>query len=264
MECFIAEQNMVGVAQGFAVRGRIPWCSTFATFFTRAFDQIRIAGLSKLNVKFAGSHVGVSIGADGPTQMALEDLALFRSIPGSVVFYPSCANSALRAMELSANRHGIDFVRTNRPKYPVIYSPEEVFSIGKCKVLHQSDKDQLCIIAGGVPFNEALGAVQILKGEGIGINVRLIDLFTVKPIDPAIAEHIKASNGLALVVEEHYECGGIFDAVCASLSLETGIKVHQVAVTTVPRSGPARELLDMYNLSAEKIAEKVQQLLAQK
>jgi len=259
VECFIAEQNMCGVAQGFAARGRVPYCSTFSAFMTRMFDQIRIAGLSKLNCKFAGSHVGVSIGEDGPTQMALEDLGMFRSLPGSVVFYPSCGNQALQAMVLSANRKGVDFIRTNRPKYPVIYDANETFQIGKCKVVKESDNDLLCIVTAGVPLHESLIAYEILANEGI--NVRIVDLFTIKPIDPAVGEHVQECDGIGLVIEEHYPEGGIFDAVNSALAQVTDVRMFQTAVNSVPRSGPPDQLLDMYNLSGAKIAQTVKAIL---
>ncbi|CAH1103607.1 unnamed protein product [Psylliodes chrysocephalus] len=191
IECFIAEQSLVGTAIGAACRDRtVPFVSTFATFFTRAFDQIRMGAISQTNVNFVGSHCGVSIGEDGPSQMGLEDLALFRSIPGSTVFYPADAVSTERAIELAANTKGITFTRLNRPNTPVIYSNNHVFVVGKANVVKKSDTDQLVLIGGGVTLHEAMTASTMLAKAGI--NARVIDPFTVKPIDKeTIVNNIK-------------------------------------------------------------------------
>ena len=179
-ECFIAEQNMVGVATGFGARGKVPFASTFATFFTRAFDQIRVAGISQANLKLVGSHVGVSIGEDGPSQMALEDIAMMRAIAGSVVLYPSDAVSTEKLLEQMALAKGICFLRTSRPKTPVIYGNDEKFPIGGAKVLRQNAGDKVTVVAAGVTLHEALKAADALKAEGIGITV--IDAYSIKPL----------------------------------------------------------------------------------
>lgn len=204
IECFIAEQNLVGVAIGAACRGRtVPFVSTFATFFSRAFDQIRMGAISQANVKFVGSHCGVSIGEDGPSQMGLEDIALFRTIPTATVFYPTDAVSTERAVELAANINGICFVRTGRPNTAVIYENNEKFEVGKAKVVRQSNNDQVLLIGAGVTLYEALSAATEL--EKAGISARVIDPFTIKPLDQAaVVEHAKAVGGRVVVVEDHY------------------------------------------------------------
>lgn len=205
IECFIAEQNLVGVAIGTACRDRcIAFASTFATFFTRAFDQIRMGAISQTNVNFAGSHCGVSIGEDGPSQMGLEDIAMFRTIPGSTVFYPSDAVSCERAVELAANTKGVCFIRTSRPNTAVLYDNNEAFVIGKGKIVKQSDKDQVLLIGAGVTLYECLNAAAEL--EKAGVHARVIDPFTVKPLDvDLIVENGRACGGRVVVVEDHYQ-----------------------------------------------------------
>lgn len=204
IECFIAEQNLVGVAIGAACRDRtVAFVSTFATFFTRAFDQIRMGAISQTNVNFVGSHCGVSIGEDGPSQMGLEDIALFRTIPGSTVFYPSDAVSCERAVELAANTKGICFIRTSRPNTAVLYDNNEKFEAGKAKIVRQTDKDTVLLIGAGITLYEALAAA--IELEKSGVHARVLDPFTVKPIDKeAIIAHAKAVGGRIVVVEDHY------------------------------------------------------------
>jgi transketolase len=257
-ECFIAEQNMVGVATGFAARGKVPFASTFATFFTRAFDQIRVAGISQANLKLAGSHVGVSIGEDGPSQMGLEDIAMMRAIAGSTVLYPSDAVAAEKLVEQMAATKGICFLRTSRPKTPVIYSNEESFPIGGAKVLRQSANDRATVVAAGVTLFEALKAADALKKEGIDITV--IDAYSVKPL---AREVIKAAaqktHHTVITVEDHYAEGGLGDAVAGELSAE-GIKVHKLAVRALPRSGKAEELLAHFGIDAAAVVKAVKAL----
>ncbi|PIO70597.1 Transketolase, pyridine binding domain protein [Teladorsagia circumcincta] len=212
IECFIAEQNLVGVAVGAQCRDRtIPFTSTFAAFFTRATDQIRMAAVSFANLKCVGSHVGVSIGEDGPSQMALEDLAIFRAIPGSTVFYPSDGVSAERATELAANTKGIVFIRTGRPALPVLYQNEEPFAIGKAKIVKQSDNDKIVLIGAGVTLYECLKAAEQL--EKSGVHACVIDPFTIKPLDQeTIVKQAKRVGGKILTVEDHYPAGGIGEA----------------------------------------------------
>ncbi len=258
-EKFIAEQNMVGAAVGLAARGYIPFASTFACFLTRAFDQIRMAGISRANIKLCGSHAGVSIGEDGPSQMGLEDLAMMRAIPGSVVLYPSDAVSTERAVELAATHPGIVYIRTTRPKTPVLYPNEESFAIGQCKIVRQSPQDRLTIVAAGITLHEALKAYEELKNQGI--SVRVIDLFSVKPLDrEALCRAARQTGGTVLTVEDHYPEGGLGDAVAAALS-EEGLRVVKLAVTDLPRSGKPEELLDRYGLSARQIIRRVRELL---
>jgi len=253
IECFIAEQNLVGVAIGAACRDRtIAFASTFATFFTRAFDQIRMGAISQTNVNFVGSHCGVSIGEDGPSQMGLEDIALFRTIPGSTVFYPSDAVSTERAVELAANTKGVCFIRTSRPNTAVIYANNEVFEIGKGKVIKQSPNDQVLLIGAGVTLYECLNAAGQL--EKSGIYARVIDPFTVKPIDAAlIIENGKACGGRIVVVEDHYQQGGLGEAVLSAVAEQRNFVVKHLYVPTVPRSGPPTVLLDMFGISARHV-----------
>jgi transketolase len=257
-ECFIAEQNLVGVATGFGTRGKVPFASTFATFFTRAADQIRVAGISMANLKLVGSHVGVSIGEDGPSQMALEDIALMRAIAGSVVLYPSDAVSTEKLMEQMALHRGIFFLRTSRPKSPVIYNNDEQFPVGGAKILRQSANDKVTVVAAGVTLHEAIKAADALKNEGIGITV--IDAYSVKPLGKDVIKAAAQKTGnTVLTVEDHYMEGGLGDAVAGELSVD-GIKVHKVAVNSLPRSGKPEELLAMYGLDAASIAKKVKSL----
>ncbi|KXJ67814.1 hypothetical protein RP20_CCG010298 [Aedes albopictus] len=205
IECFIAEQNLVGVAIGAACRDRtIAFVSTFATFFTRAYDQIRMGAISQTNVNFVGSHCGVSIGEDGPSQMGLEDIALFRTIPGSTVFYPSDAVSTERAVELAANTKGVCFIRTSRPNTAVLYENNEPFQVGKAKIVKQSANDTVLLIGAGVTLYEALNAATEL--EKSGVYARVLDPFTVKPIDKeAIVHNAAQCGGRIVVVEDHYK-----------------------------------------------------------
>jgi transketolase len=257
-ECYIAEQNMVGVAVGFGTRGKVPFASTFATFFTRAADQIRVAGISQANLKLAGSHVGVSIGEDGPTQMGLEDLALMRAIVGSVVLYPSDAVSTEKLLEQMALAKGIHFLRTSRPKSPVIYNNEESFPVGGAKVLRQNAGDKVTVVAAGMTLHEALKAADALKADGIGITV--IDAYSIKPLGKKeILAAAQKTNNTIITVEEHYSEGGLGDAVAGELSAD-GIKVHKLAVTSPPRSGKAEELLAHFGIDAAAIVKKVKSL----
>jgi len=261
IECFIAEQNMVGIAIGAACRDRtIAFVSTFATFFTRAFDQIRMGAISQTNVNFVGSHCGISIGEDGPSQMGLEDIALFRSIPGSTVFYPADAVSTERSIELAANTKGICFVRTSRPATAIIYKNDEVFEIGKAKVVKSSPSDKVLVIGAGVTLYEALSAAEDL--EKSGINVRVIDPFTIKPLDAtSIINNAKECGGRIITVEDHYAEGGLGEAVLSAVAEERDIVVRKLAVTDIPRSGPANVLLDLFGISAKNVVAAVKKFV---
>ncbi|XP_023290469.1 transketolase isoform X2 [Orussus abietinus] len=261
IECFIAEQNLVGVAIGAACRDRtIPFVSAFATFFTRAFDQIRMGAISQTNINFVGSHCGVSIGEDGPSQMGLEDIAMFRCVPGSTVFYPSDAVSTERAVELAANTKGICFIRTSRPNSPVIYKNDETFIIGKAKIVRSSPKDQVLVIGACVTLHEAVKAADELAKTGI--HVRILDPFTIKPIDSAtIIKNAKEAGGKIVTVEDHYPEGGIGEAVASAVSGERDIVVKKLAVKEVPRSGPPATLLDAFGINAKHIVMAVQEIL---
>jgi transketolase len=255
-ECFIAEQNMVGVATGFGARGKVPFASTFATFFTRAYDQIRVAGISQANIKLVGSHVGVSIGEDGPSQMALEDLAMMRAVVGSTVLYPADAVATEKLLEQMALGKGVYFLRTSRPKTPVIYGNDEQFPVGGAKVLRTGDK--VTVVAAGVTLFEALKAADVLKGEGI--NITVIDAYSIKPLGKReILAAAQKTKNTVITVEDHYSEGGLGDAVAGELSAD-GIKVHKLAVVGMPHSGKAEELLAKFGIDAAAIVKKVKSL----
>ncbi len=257
IECFIAEQNMVGVAIGVACRHRaVTFASTFATFFTRAFDQIRMGAISRTNANFAGSHCGVSIGVDGPSQMGLEDIALFRTIPSSAVFYPSDAVSTERAVELAANYEGICFIRTTRAETPVIYCNDANFKIGRACVVRKSSHDKVLVIAAGITLTEAIRAYEILKNEH-NIHIRIIDPFTIKPIDAqTIILNASDANQMIVTVEDHYYEGGLGEAVLSAVA-EESIRVKLMAVGSLPRSGQPQELLKMCKIDADSIVDTI-------
>jgi transketolase len=258
-ECFIAEQNMVGVAIGFAALKKIPFASTFAAFFSRAHDQIRMGAISMANIKLVGSHVGVSIGEDGGSQMALEDLGMMRALPGSVVLYPSDAVCAEKCLEQMAEHKGISYLRTSRPKTPVIYGNDEKFPIGGAKVLKQNAGDKITVVSAGVTLFKALKAADELAKDGITITV--IDAYSVKPLaKDVIKAAAQKTNNLVLTVEDHYPEGGLGDTVAGELSAD-GIKVHKLAVFELPRSGKPEELLAKYGLDAAAIVKKVKALV---
>jgi len=261
IECFICEQNMLGVGIGVSCRDRtVAFASTFAAFLTRGFDNLRMGVISQTNLNVVGSHCGVSIGEDGPSQMALEDLAMFRSLPGCTVFYPSDAVATERATKIAANTSGICFIRVSRPATPVIYTNEEQFTIGRAKIVKQSDSDQVLVVAAGVTLVEAMKAADILAEKGI--NIRVMDPFTIKPLDvTAVQEHGAACGGRIVTVEDHYPEGGIGDAVLAAVSGCRNMVVRKLAVNSVPRSGPPAELLEMFGISAKNIVKAVNDVI---
>jgi len=256
-EMFIAEQNMVGVAAGLAACGKIPFVSTFAAFLTRAFDQIRMARISEANIRFVGSHCGVSIGPDGPSQMGLEDIAMFRAIPDSVVLYPSDAVSTEHLAARLADHAGISYLRTTRPKTPVLYEADEAFEIGGSKTLETSDADRLTIVAAGITVHEALKAASRLREDGI--RVRVIDAYSVKPLDSATILRAVGETGRIVVVEDHYWDGGLGDAVLNAVG--SGGPVHKIAVRGLPRSGSPEELIDAFGIGARGIEATVRELV---
>ncbi len=254
-ECYIAEQGMVGASMGLAARGAIPFASTFACFLSRAADFIRMAGISFVNVKLTGSHAGVSIGEDGPSQMALEDLAIMRAVPDCVVLYPSDGVSTERLVTLMARHKGMVYMRTSRPKTPVTYDAGEEFRIGGSKVLRQSGDDAATVIGAGVTVFETLEAYDLLRKEGIAI--RVIDLYSVQPVDrDTLLAAARATHGVVITVEDHYAAGGIGDAVSEAVA-PAGVGVTRLAVREIPRSGQPDELLDRYGISARHIVEAV-------
>jgi transketolase len=257
---FIAEQVMVGSAMGMASRGALPFPSTFACFLERASDFIRMAGISNLNIKLAGSHAGVSIGEDGPSQMALEDLAMMRAVPNATVLYPCDAVSAERLTALAASTPGPVYLRVSRPKTPVIYDAGEPFEVGGSKTLRAGDADVATVVAAGVTVFEALAAHASLSAEGIGI--RVIDAYSIQPIDRDGLIAAARATGLRVVtVEDHYATGGLGDAVSEALG-SLGARVHRLAVREIPRSGAPAELLDRYGISARAIIDAVRRLIA--
>ena len=258
-ENFIAEQNMIGAAVGLAATGKIPFVATFAAFLTRAYDFIRMAAISQSNIKLVGTHVGVSIGEDGPSQMGLEDIAMMAAQPGVVVLYPSDAMCAYKLVETAAAHRGMVYIRAGRPKSPVLYGHDETFTIGGCKVLRQSASDQLTIVAAGVTLFEALKAYEQLKSAGIP--VRVVDLYSVAPIDRlTLLESARATKNRILTVEDHYAHGGLGDAVLGAVGSE-GVRVQKMAVREIPHSGKPDELVDHFGLSARAIVDTIKKLL---
>ena len=258
-EMFIAEQNLVGAGIGLAKRGKIPYVSTFAAFLSRGYDQIRMSAISQANIKYAGSHCGVSIGEDGPSQMGLEDLAMFRAIPGAVVLYPSDAVAAERLVAEAAAHEGIVYIRTSRPKTAILYDATDSFPIGGCKVVKQGDNDKVTVVTAGVTLHEALKAHEILAAEGIAI--RVIDLYSIKPVDTeALLTAAAETNNAIITVEDHYPEGGLGDAVLDAVATED-VRVHKLAVTGIPRSGKPDELLELHGISANAIVQKVKAIV---
>jgi transketolase len=259
VECYIAEQTMVGVGAGLASQGKIPVASTFAAFFTRAYDQIRMAAVSFSNLKLCGTHCGVSIGEDGPSQMGLEDIAMMRAIPGSTVLHPCDAMSTERLVEKMIDTRGMMYLRTARPETPMIYDINEEFEIGGAKILRQSDGDQITVIAAGVTVFEALKAYESLQKEGISI--RVIDSYSIKPLArELILSAARDTDMQAITVEDHYMAGGLGDAVASELSCE-GVHVYKLAVDEVPHSGKEAELLAKYKIDAQAIVAQVKKVI---
>jgi len=259
-EMFIAEQNMVGVALGLSKRGKIPFVSTFAAFLSRAADQIRMSAISGANIKFVGSHAGVSIGEDGPSQMGLEDLAMFRSIFGSTILYPADAVSCVRLVALAAENQGIFYIRTNRPATPVIYDQKEEFKIGGSKVVRSGKDDRLTIVACGVTLIETIKACDELAKKGI--RVRVIDAYSIKPIDEkTLKKSAQQTNNLIITVEDHYFDGGLGDAVLNVFAQSGKVKIYNLAVGKLPKSGKPDQLLDWEGISASSIINKVREIL---
>src|SRR6266566_5146799 len=258
-EQFIAEEQLVASAVGMSVRHKIPFASTFAAFFSRAYDFIRMAAISRANIRLSGSHAGVSIGEDGPSQMALEDLAMMRAVYGSTVLYPCDANQTATLVEQMADREGIIFLRTTRAATPVLYGADEEFPIGGSRVLREGD--DVTIVAAGITLHESLKAADELEGEGI--SVRVIDLYSVKPVDgETLRAAAEATGGRVLTVEDHWPEGGIGDAVLEALSDgETPARVVRLAVRDMPGSGKPVELLAAAGIDADHIVEAARALV---
>jgi transketolase len=258
-QSYIAEQNMVGMGIGLAAKGYIPFLATFAAFLTRAHDQVRMAAYSFSNLKLCGSHVGVSIGEDGPSQMGLEDLAMFRSIPGCIVLYPCDAVSAEACLEAMASHKGMVYLRTTRPATPLLYEKGETFPIGGSKVLRAGPDDRAVVVAAGITVHEALKAWDELKKAGL--NIRVVDAYSVQPVDAVgLRHHAAECGGGVVVVEDHFPAGGLGEAVAAELA--GGFRIVHLCVRELPRSGKPDELLEAYGISARRIRQAVENLLA--
>ncbi len=259
-EMYIAEQQMVAAAVGMQVRGWVPFASTFAAFLSRAYDFVRMAAISRADLRLCGSHAGVSIGEDGPSQMALEDLAEFRAVHGSTVLYPCDANQTARLVVLMADRKGISFLRSTRGNTPVIYGADEEFEIGGSKVLRSSTSDQVTFVAAGITVPEALAAAETLAGEGIA--ARVIDLYSVKPIDTETLRRAAVETSRLITVEDHFPEGGLGDAVLSALA-ETDVpaRVVKLAVRELPGSGKPAELLAFAGIDAAAIADAARRLV---
>jgi transketolase len=261
VEGYIAEQNMLGMAVGMQVLGKVVFPATFAAFLTRAYDFIRMAAISRANLRLSGSHAGVSIGEDGPSQMALEDLAMMRAVHGSTVLYPCDGNSTARLVGAMADLPGISFIRTTREKTPVIYGGDEDFPVGGSKTLRSSDADRVTLVGAGITVHEALEAAGSLEAEGIA--ARVVDCYTIKPIDAETLRAAAAQTGLLVTIEDHWIEGGLGDAVLAALADGGDLsgRVVKVAVTQMPGSGTPEELRDWAGISAPAIADRVRSLL---
>jgi transketolase len=261
VESYIAEQNMLGMAVGMQVLGKVVFPATFAAFLTRAYDFIRMAAISRANLRLSGSHAGVSIGEDGPSQMALEDLAMMRAVHGSTVLYPCDGNSTARLVGAMADLPGISFIRTTREKTPVIYEGDEAFPVGGSKTLRSSDADRVTLVGAGITVHEALEAAGSLEADGVA--ARVIDCYTIKPIDAETLRAAASQTGLLVTIEDHWIEGGLGDAVLAALADggELSGTVVKVAVTQMPGSGTPEELRDWAGISASAIADRVRSLL---
>ena len=256
VQCYIAEQAMAGMGAGAGSIGAVPWAATFAAFWTRAFDQIRMAALSQSNLKICGSHAGVSIGEDGASQMGLEDLAMFRSVLDSVVVYPSDAYATAYLVRELSQHHGVAYLRATRAPTPVLYKPEDTFPIGGSKVLRQARADRCLLVAAGITLHESLAAYELLRKEGI--SVRVMDAYSIKPIDAqGLRTAARACAGNVLVIEDHAPQGGLGDAVLEVFAESTDVRVRKIAVRQLPHSGKPEELLVTHGLDAEGIARAV-------
>lgn len=259
IEAYIAEQNMVGMALGLSVKGFTVFASSFACFLSRAHDQIRMAALSNASITLVGSHAGISIGEDGPSQMGLEDLAMFRALPGSIVLYPSDAVSTEKLVQLASNVSGLKYIRITRPKTPVIYSNYDLFPLGDFKVLRSSNNDKVVVVGAGVTVHEALKANIIL--EKSGINICVVDCYCIKPFDnQKFLNLVKRSGNKVVVVEDHYPEGGIGEMIMYALAGEN-ILIKSLAVKKIPHSGKPEVLLDKYGINDKAIIKAVKGLI---
>jgi transketolase len=262
-EMFIAEQQMVAAAVGLSARGYRPFASTFAAFLSRAYDFIRMGAISQARICLVGSHAGVEIGADGPSQMALEDLAMMRAVHGSTVLYPGDATSAVALVAAMADQAGISYLRTTRGAYPVLYADGEPFPIGGCKVHSSTPADQVTLVGAGVTLHNCIAAAEALRHDGIP--ARVIDLYSIKPVDTATLAAAARETGRLVLVEDHHPEGGLGEAVLEALAGQgmSGLAVAHLAVSVMPGSGTTQELLDEAGLSADHIAAAARRLIDQ-
>jgi len=259
-EMYIAEQQLVAAAVGLHARGWNAFGSTFAAFFSRAYDFIRMAAISRVDLRLAGSHAGVSIGEDGPSQMALEDIASLRAIHSSVVLHPCDANQTAKLVVAMADTKGIVFLRTLRPNTPVIYGTDEEFEVGGSRVIRSSDEDDVTIVGTGITVHEALKAAEALEEDGI--TARVIDAYSIKPIDADALQAAAEATGKIVTVEDHFPEGGLGDAVLAALAeKDEHPRVLKLAVREMPRSGKPEELMNAYGIDAEHIETAARQLV---
>jgi transketolase len=259
-EMFIAEQQMIAAAVGLQVRGWAPFASTFAAFLTRAYDFIRIAAVSRANLRLCGSHAGVSIGEDGPSQMGLEDLAMLRAVHGSTVLYPSDANQTAKLVAAMADLDGISYLRTTRAATPVIYDAGDEFPVGGSRVLRSSDEDEVAIVAAGITLHEALKAADGLGADGL--SARVIDLYSLKPVDvETLQAAADATDGRIVTVEDHWPEGGLGETVLAALAGRDDVRVEVLAVREMPGSGKPAELLAVAGIDADAIVQAARRLV---
>jgi len=259
-EMYIAEQQMAAAAVGIQTRGWKPFASSFAAFHARAYDFVRMAAISRASLRLCGSHAGVSIGEDGPSQMGLEDVAAFRAVFGSTVLHPCDANQTAKLVAAMADRDGIVYLRTLRPATPVLYGPDEEFPIGGSRVLRESDEDDVTIVGAGITVHEALKAADVLADEGV--SARVIDLYSIKPLDSETIVAAAEATGRIVTVEDHWPEGGLGDAVLAALAAaDEHPRVTKLAVRDMPRSGKPAELLAAAGIDAEHIAEATRRLV---
>lgn len=252
IEAYVAEQNMIGMALGLSIKGYHVYASSFAAFLSRAHDQIRMSALSHGNITICGSHAGVSIGADGASQMGLEDIAIFRDLPNSTVFYPSDAISTQKIVTLCNKIKGIKYIRTTRAKTPIIYDKSEKFEVGDFKIVRRSKQDSVVLIGAGITLHECMKAYVKLKKEGIFASV--IDLYCIKPFNAEkLINFVKTHGNKIVVAEDHYSAGGISEMLADEL-INTGIRIKALSINKTPHSGTMEELLDKYSINAKHIA----------
>jgi transketolase len=259
IECFIAEQNMLGIALGLSKKGYHPYVSTFSAFLTRAHDQIRMASISGASFTIAGSHCGVSIGEDGASQMGLDDISMFRAIPNSTIFYPSDAVSTQKLLQLTKDLPGVKYLRTTRGKTPLLYSDNELFEIGEFKTIKSTKDDRVVLVGAGITLHECLKASEDLRQKKISASV--IDCYCVKPFNSQkFIEYVKSHGNRIVIAEDHFREGGIGEMIASAIS-NTDIKLVHLAVDMIPHSGKPEELLEKYRIDSKSIVSEVLNLV---